>query len=44
MKIEPATIPGIASGKITLRNVMPVCAPRSLEASTNEGGTRSSAA
>src|SRR4029079_8064874 len=37
-KIEPATIPGKASGKITLRKVVSAFAPRSREASRYESG------
>ena len=44
VKIEPATRPGFASGSTTLRNVSHGRAPRSLEASRNDPGTRSSAA
>ena len=43
VKIDPATIPGSASGKTTVRKVWPRLAPRSAEASSIVLGTRSSA-
>ena len=43
VKMEPATRPGSASGSTTLRRVRPSRAPRSLDASMNESGIRSSA-
>src|SRR5690606_10166660 len=43
VKIEPAMTPGNAIGKMTVRNVCNGFAPKSLEASTNELGTRSNA-
>ena len=42
MKIEPAITPGRTSGSSTVRNVRQLLAPRSLEASRYESGTRSS--
>ena len=44
VKMDPATIPGRASGKVTWRKVVAGVAPRSPEASSSERGTRSSAA
>ena len=44
MKIDPATIPGRASGSSTSRVVRQVRAPRSCDASICEAGIRSSAA
>src|SRR3954471_12356044 len=43
-KIDAATTPGSTSGQTTLRNVRPDLAPRSLDASRKESGTRSKAA
>ena len=43
VKMEPATTPGSASGRITLRSVRQLRAPRSPEASNSESGIRSSA-
>ena len=44
VKIDPATTPGNASGQTTCRNVCRGRAPRSIDACTRLGGTRSSAA
>lgn len=41
VKIDPATIPGSASGRITPRIVRRLRAPRSPEASSSEFGIRS---
>ncbi len=41
VKIEPAAMPGRASGKSTRRNVVQPRAPMSALASRNESGTRS---
>ena len=42
VKIEPATMPGSASGRTTERSVRKPCAPRSRDASSSESGIRSS--
>ena len=44
VKIDPATTPGSASGRITFAIVRPPRAPRSAEASRYESGIRSMAA
>ncbi|MCY1466255.1 hypothetical protein D9M71_845300 [compost metagenome] len=44
VKIEPAAIPGIDSGRITCMKVCRGCAPRSAEACSSDGGRRSRAA
>ena len=44
VNIDPATTPGNASGQITCRKVCRGRAPRSIDACTRLGGTRSSAA
>ena len=44
VKIEPATIPGSASGRSTRRTVVVPRAPRSADASSTESGIRSNAA
>src|ERR1043165_6487152 len=41
--MDPATTPGNASGRMTFRNVSAGFAPKSLEASIKDFGTRSSA-
>ncbi len=43
VKIDPATTPGSASGRITLATVRHPRAPRSAEASRYESGIRSRA-
>ena len=43
VKIDPATTPGSASGRTTLRSVRQLRAPRSPDASSSESGIRSSA-
>ena len=43
VKMEPATMPGNASGNTTVRSVRNWRAPRSDDASMNESGMRSSA-
>jgi len=44
VKIDPAAMPGSASGRTTLRSVRQARPPRSSEASISEFGIRSSAA
>jgi hypothetical protein len=44
VKIEPATIAGNASGRMTRKNVCSDRAPRSADASSSEFGIRSSPA
>ncbi|MCY1455362.1 hypothetical protein D9M71_724930 [compost metagenome] len=41
MKIEPAAMPGMDSGRITCMKVWRGCAPRSAEACSKDGGRRS---
>ena len=44
VKIEPAAMPGTASGSTTWRKVCEGFAPRSADACNSDGGRRSSAA
>ncbi|MCY1181488.1 hypothetical protein D3C76_1851280 [compost metagenome] len=44
VKMEPAAMPGIDSGRITCMKVWRGLAPRSAEACSSEGGRRSSEA